>query len=203
MWVLTSLKSSLKVALLRLIPSPARSAEHCPDLVSMLLKFTCLCIIAGFLLTNAAAISAVTFSLYISFYWGNTYLLLYAYNTCGNGGIFSLLWNKPIFLPLPSPRPQTSKPYPFTSLCTLTQPGARPDLYQQPRNDDGLAGGLGGSGASEGTSWVPGGSGSSRCWPGSRAGGAPGQGLQGQGRTRSAPTATMARFLHVNRRRKC
>lgn len=29
---------------------------------------------------------------------------------------------------------------------------------------------------------MPGGSGSSRCWPGSRAGGAPGQGLQGAGK---------------------
>ena len=45
----------------------------------------------------------------------------YAYNTCGNGRIFSFLWNKLIFLPLPSHRPQMSKPYPSSSLCTLTQ----------------------------------------------------------------------------------
>lgn len=57
MQVFTSMKSSVKVSLLRVIDLFLCHQQTCPELVTMLLKFTGLCIILVFLLTNGAAIS--------------------------------------------------------------------------------------------------------------------------------------------------
>lgn len=115
-WI--SLTSSLKVALLRLIDLLLHCQQNTAQTMSV--KFTFLCIISVALLTNTAAISAFNFGLHISFYRGNFSLLLYTDNTCGCMGILSFLGNKLIFLPLPSHKPQMSKPCPSTSFCAAS-----------------------------------------------------------------------------------
>lgn len=82
-WI--SLTSSLKVALLRLIGLLLHCQQNTAQ--TMLVTFTFLCIISVVLLTNAAAISAFTFGLYVFFYRGN-FSVLCTDSTRGCSGHF-------------------------------------------------------------------------------------------------------------------